>query len=271
MSYIEELFSLKGYVVVITGGGGVIPGSIAESLFRAGAKVSLWGWRKQSIESKKNEIIEKYNNANRIHTYVVNTENEIDVANALKATIKEFGNPNILVNGVGGNKGKSSFIDTDIRLFEDILKLNLLAGLVIPAKVFSKFWINNKIEGNIINIASMASYIPLSKVWAYDAAKAGVINLTMALAKELAPYKIRVNAIAPGFFLGKQNKNLLMDEKTGKLTERGKAIIEHTPYKRFGKVSDLSGISIYLASKNASNFVTGICIPVDGGYLINNI
>ena len=117
----------------------------------------------------------------------------------------------------------------------------------------------------------MASYIPLSGVWAYDAAKAGVLNLTMAIAKELAPNKIRVNAIAPGFSLGKQNKALLIDEKTGKPTDRGRAVINHTPFGRFGEPDDLSGAVVFLASKAASGFVTGVCIPIDGGYLIDNI
>ena len=271
MSYIENMFSLKDYTAVITGGGGVIPGSIAEALFKAGANVSLWGWRNESIKKKKKELIEKYGDKSRIHTYVVNTEYENEVSAALKNTIDMLGKPNLLVNGVGGNRGKSQFIETDIKLFEDILRLNLLAGLVVPTKIISKFWIDNKIEGAIINIASMASYIPLSGVWAYDAAKAGVLNLTMAIAKELAPNKIRVNAIAPGFFLGKQNKALLIDEKTGELTDRGRAVINHIPFERFGEPDELSGAVIFLASKAASGFVTGVCIPIDGGYLIDNI
>ena len=117
----------------------------------------------------------------------------------------------------------------------------------------------------------MSSYVPLSGVWAYDAAKAGVLNLTMALAKEFAPHKIRVNAIAPGFFLGKQNRRLLIDEKTGDLTERGRAVIEHTPFGRFGEPEELSGAVLFLASRKASGFVTGVCIPIDGGYLVHNI
>jgi NAD(P)-dependent dehydrogenase (short-subunit alcohol dehydrogenase family) len=108
-------------------------------------------------------------------------------------------------------------------------------------------------------------------VWAYNAAKAGVLNLTVGLAKELAPHRIRVNAIAPGFFLGKQNRALLVDERTGAYTPRGQAVIDHTPYGRFGDPEELAGAALCLASEKASGFVTGVCIPVDGGYLAHNI
>jgi NAD(P)-dependent dehydrogenase (short-subunit alcohol dehydrogenase family) len=117
----------------------------------------------------------------------------------------------------------------------------------------------------------MASYQPLSGVWGYDAAKAGVLNLTLATANEFAPYGIRVNAIAPGFFLGKQNRALLIDQKTGEYTDRGKAVIAHTPFRRFGEPQELAGATLYLASAKASGFVTGVSIPVDGGYLAFNI
>ena len=271
MSYIEDLFSLKGKIAVITGGGGVLPGIIAESLFNAGAKVSLWGWRKESIERKKKELIDKYERENDIHIFVVDTGNENRVKEALATTIEEFGIPEILVNGVGGNRGKSLFTDVEIKLFEDILRLNLLAGLVVPSKVFIKYWVENNVKASVINIASMTSYVPLSGVWAYDAAKAGVLNLTMGLAREYAPFGIRVNAIAPGFFIGKQNRSLLIDDVTGKLTDRGKAIIERTPFGRFGEPKELSAVAVFLASNSASGFVTGVSIPVDGGYLVNNI
>jgi NAD(P)-dependent dehydrogenase (short-subunit alcohol dehydrogenase family) len=117
----------------------------------------------------------------------------------------------------------------------------------------------------------MTSYNPLSGVWGYDAAKAGVLNLTKGAANEFARYGIRVNAIAPGFFIGKQNRALLIDEKTGRYTERGKAIIARTPFARFGETKELIGATLFLASSKASGFVTGISIPVDGGYLAHNI
>lgn len=158
-----------------------------------------------------------------------------------------------------------------MELFETALRLNLVAGLMIPTKVVGAYWIGRKIKGSIINMTSMSSYLPLSGVWAYGAAKAGVLNLTQAAAKEFAPYGIRVNAIAPGFFVGKQNRALLIDEKTGGLTDRGKAIIAHTPFGRFGEAHELAGALLFLASDKASGFITGISLPVDGGYLVHNI
>jgi NAD(P)-dependent dehydrogenase (short-subunit alcohol dehydrogenase family) len=175
------------------------------------------------------------------------------------------------VNGVGGNKGKSPFVDMDEAIFAEVLSLNLLAGLVTPTRAFARYWIARGIKGDVINMSSMTSYKPLSGVWAYDAAKAGVLNLTEGLAKELAPHGIRVNGIAPGFFIGNQNKALLIDEKTGDLTARGKAIIGRTPYGRFGEKSELRGALLFLASRAAAGFVTGVTIPVDGGYLVDNI
>ena len=117
----------------------------------------------------------------------------------------------------------------------------------------------------------MGSFVPLSGVWAYNAAKAGVLNMTMAAAREFAPHGIRVNAVAPGFFVGKQNRALLMDEATGELTRRGRQVIERTPLGRFGEPGELAGAVLYLASDNAAGFVTGACIPVDGGFLVDCI
>ena len=142
---------------------------------------------------------------------------------------------------------------------------------MVPTKVIAAYWIEKKIKGSIINLTSMTSYNPLSGVWAYNAAKSGVLNLTRGAANEFARYGIRVNAIAPGFFLGKQNRALLVDPETGEYTERGKAIIAHTPFGRFGKTDELVGATLFLASTRASGFVTGISIPVDGGYLAYNI
>jgi NAD(P)-dependent dehydrogenase (short-subunit alcohol dehydrogenase family) len=162
-------------------------------------------------------------------------------------------------------------VDTSIEQFKEILDLNLVAGLMIPTKVVCKHWISRGVKGCVINLASMGSYVPLSGVWAYNAAKAGVLNLTMGCAKEFAPHGIRVNAIAPGFFLGKQNRALLVDEGTGNLTERGRNVISRTPIGRFGEMADIAGAVLLLASERASGFITGACIPVDGGFLTDNI
>jgi len=271
MGYIEEMFSLRGRLAVITGGGGVIAGALAEALLRAGASLSLWGRGKASLDEAVQRLSQIASSEAHVRTVVVDTSDERGVERALARTEAEQCIPHILVNSVGGNRGKSDFIDTEVELFESVLRLNLVAGLLVPTKVIARRWIENKIEGTVINLASMASYIPLSGVWAYDAAKAGVVNLTMACAKEFAPHGIRVNAIAPGFFLGKQNRTLLKDDKTGELTERGKQVIDHTPFGRFGDAGELAGAVLYLASSRASGFVTGVTIPVDGGYLVHNV
>ena len=270
--YLEEMFGLKSTVAVITGGAGVIAHALAAALLKAGAKVALWELERSAIDEAMSRLTETVEGAkDRLFGYEVDTGIEEAVANAIGATEKAFGPPNLLVNGVGGNRGKCAFVDQDMATFEFVLKLNLVAGLMVPTKVFAAYWIKSKIKGAIINMASMASYIPLSGVWAYDAAKAGVFNLTQASAKEFAPHGIRVNALAPGFFVGKQNRALLYDEKTGELTERGKAIIAHTPNGRFGETEELAGTLLFLASPKASGFVTGVSLAVDGGYLIDNI
>jgi len=272
MSYVEEMFDLSGTRVVITGGAGAIAGAFAETLLQAGAAVALWGHRQSTIDEAVQRIRGLLPDAkDRLVGLQADTGADAAVKAALAATEKVLGPPNLLVNGVGGNRGKSAFVDTDMETFEFVLKLNLVAGLMIPTKVFAAYWIERKIQGSIINVTSMASYVPLSGVWAYGAAKAGVLNLTQAAAKEFAPHGIRVNAIAPGFVIGKQNRALLIDEKTGELTDRGKAIIAHTPFGRFSEASELAGALLFLASDKASGFVTGVSLPVDGGYLIHNI
>ena len=273
--YLEEMFGLSDTVAVITGGAGAIAGALAAALLRAGAKVALWGHHQSTIDGAIDRLKGEIGAAgDRLFGYQVDTGDEEAVRSALAATVKGFGTPNLLVNGVGGTggtRGKSAFVDQDMETFEFVLKLNLIAGLMVPTKVFAAYWMASKTRAAVINMTSMASYVPLSGVWAYDAAKAAVLNLTQASAKEFAPHGIRVNAIAPGFFVGKQNWALLYDEKTGELTDRGRAIIAHTPYGRFGETDELAGALLYLASPRASGFVTGVSLAVDGGYLVDNI
>ena len=271
MAYLDSMFSLSNKRIVITGGGGVIAGALSEALLSAGASLSLWGRGRSSLDAAVKRLSSHGSGRGNVHTVVVDTMDEHGVEQALSLTEQKIGMPHILINGVGGNRDKTNFVDLDMKLFEEVLRLNLSAGLLVPTKIFARRWIETAVEGTIINIASMSSYIPLSGVWAYDAAKAAVLNLTMGCAKEFAPHGIRVNAIAPGFFLGKQNRALLVDEKTGGLTERGKAVIDHTPMGRFGEAHELAGAVLFLANSSASGFVTGITIPVDGGYLVHNI
>ncbi len=269
MGYLEEKFGLAGRTVVLTGGGGVLAGSMAETLLRAGANVSLWDLFEEPVKEAARRLCSEVGAEGRVSYVVSDAGDEKSVAEAVRATVSKFGGIDVLVNAAGGNRGKTAFVDTDMKQFEEVLKLNLVAGFMVPTMVVCRHWIEHKLKGSIINMASMSSYIPLSGVWAYDAAKAGVMNLTMAAAKEFAPHGIRVNAIAPGFFIGKQNRALLIDEKSGELTQRGRDVISRTPAGRFGEPGDLAGAVVFLSGDNASGFVTGICIPVDGGFLVD--
>jgi NAD(P)-dependent dehydrogenase (short-subunit alcohol dehydrogenase family) len=271
MSYLDDMFALDGRTVVITGGGGAIAGAMSEALLSAGATVALWDIEKKFADAAIERLTKITGAGDRLFGVQVDAMSEESVREAVQETESAAGRIDILINAAGGNQNKSSFVETDMEQFEFVLKLNLVAGLMVPTKVVAKHWIENGVEGAIINLASMSSYVPLSGVWAYDAAKAAVMNLTMGAAKEFAANKIRVNALAPGFFIGKQNRALLLDEKTGNLTPRGEDVIRHTPAGRFGEVSELAGATLFLASNAAAGFVTGVTLPVDGGYLIQNI
>jgi NAD(P)-dependent dehydrogenase (short-subunit alcohol dehydrogenase family) len=271
MSFLEEMFGLSGKTAIVAGGAGVIGSVMSEALLKAGANVVVWSRTQASIDKTLQKLTDNKSTQRRLAGRCVDTAKAAEVADALQAAVDQFTAPEILVNAVGGNIGKAPFVETELKQFEQVLHLNLVAGLMIPTQVVAAYWIEKGIQGSVINLASMSSYNPLSGVWAYDAAKAGVLNLTMGAANEFARFGIRVNAIAPGFFLGKQNRALLIDEKTGEYTARGKAVIAHTPYGRFGEAQELMGATLFLASPKASGFVTGISIPVDGGYLAYNI
>jgi len=272
MSFIESMFSLENKTIAITGGGGAIPGTLAVAYAKAGATVILWGrGTNHPMAAAAAKVAEESGSA-KVYAVTVDTASPAACEAAIAESEKLAGRaPDVLVNGVGGNRGKAPFVDMDEAIFKDVVELNLLAGLVTPTRAFARYWIARGIKGCVINMTSMSSYKPLSGVWAYDASKAGVLNLNEGLAKELAPHGIRVNAIAPGFFIGNQNRALLIDEKTGDLTARGKAVVGHTPFGRFGDVKELCGAAIFLASDAAAGFVTGVSLPVDGGYLTDNI
>ncbi len=271
MSYLEDIYGLTNQTAIVAGGGGVIGQAMAYALLAAGANVVIWSRSQTSVDQALEQLDTEAAGAGRTTGRQVDTGDEEQVHVALEAACRQFPRPSILINAVGGNIGRTPFVETDLEQFEKVLHLNLTAGLVIPTKVVAAYWIAEGIPGAIINLASMASYTPLSGVWGYDAAKAGVLNLTQAAAGEFARHGIRVNAIAPGFFLGKQNRDLLIDAKSGDCTPRGKAVIDRTPFGRFGEPEELAGVTLFLASTKASGFVTGISIPVDGGYLVHNI
>ena len=269
MKYSETLFGLSGRTAVITGGAGTLCGAIAEGFLKSGARVALWGHHKETLNNQKAHLTSLGAEPESIACFSVDLTKEEETKNAITVTANHFGTPDILVNGVGGSSIRKPLMEADVTEFERTLLLNLSGGCFIPSKTFASYWIAERISGCILNIASMGSFNPLSGAWAYSAAKAGVVNQTMGYACELAPYGIRVNAIAPGFFLGKQNRRLLRNED-GTPTERGKNVLAHTPAKRFGEPQELSGAAIFLCS-NAAGFITGITLPVDGGYLCHNI
>jgi NAD(P)-dependent dehydrogenase (short-subunit alcohol dehydrogenase family) len=264
------MFSLEGRTAVVTGGGGVLCSRMAEALAQAGASVILWDIRQDALDEKLAQIRRTIGDDRRAHAVQVDLMNEDSIRSAIEKSVKFTGRVEILLNGAGGNRGRSTLQEVKTEDIEFVLKLNLLAGCILPVKHFSKYWIEEKIKGTIINIASMASFSPLSGVYAYSAAKAAVMNQTVAQAKELAPYGIRANAIAPGFLVAEQNRALLLNPD-GSLTPRGQAVIHHTPAGRFGEPHELVGAILFLASEKAAGFVSGITLPIDGGYLAFNI
>jgi NAD(P)-dependent dehydrogenase (short-subunit alcohol dehydrogenase family) len=268
MSYIENLFSVKDKVFVLTGGGGVLAGAIGEGLAKAGAKIALLDIRLEYAQARANEIQQKGGIAKAFET------NVLDVSILEKTHIKiksELGSIDVLINLAGGNMPGASIMpdqtifDLKIADFEKVVSLNL-NGSVYPTMVFSKDMADKK-KGCIINISSMAAYRAISRQLGYSAAKAAISNFTRWMAMEMAMKfgdGLRVNAIAPGFFVGDQNRNLLINED-GSYTERGKTVIANTPMGRFGEAEELIGAIIFLTS-DASKFVTGVVLPIDGGF-----
>jgi len=271
MSYVEDLFGLSGKTAVITGGGGTLGSAMGAGFAKAGANVVLWDVREDALKQKVAILARECGDPTRIASVTVDLMDEDAIARAFDESARRFGRVDILLNACGGNRGKCPLVEQKVEDYEFVLRLNLIAGCLAPTKAFAKYCIANEVKGCVINIASMASFIPLSGVWAYDAAKAAVKNQTVAFAKELAPHGIRVNAIAPGFFLADQNRALLIDEKTGKPTPRGELVLSKTPFGRFGQPEELCGVAILLASDKAAGFVSGITVPVDGAYLCDSI
>ncbi len=269
---------LKDKVCVITGGGGVIGTAIAEALASAGVKIAILDIREAVAVSLASSL------NSRFHTKCTGLEcNVLDKDSLIKvaAKVEELLGPvDILINGAGGNSPEATtrqeevnasnmenlnetFFGLKMEGFQKVFDLNFI-GTVLPSMVFGEKMVRRG-KGTILNISSMNAYKALTKIPAYSAAKASVNNFTEWLAVHFAKTGVRVNAIAPGFFLTNQNRFLLTDEKTGELTPRGNKIIANTPMGKFGEPEDLQGAVLFLVS-DISKFVTGICIPVDGGY-----
>jgi NAD(P)-dependent dehydrogenase (short-subunit alcohol dehydrogenase family) len=263
-----SLFDLTGKVAVVTGGAGVLGLQMARGLGKAGAVIIICDIKnaEEKAEELKSEGITS-------RGYVINVLEKEEIKKCCDAVIKDFPIIDILVNAAGGNMKEAttskelSFFDLPLTALEKVISLNLFGGAILPSQVFGKFMAENKTGGSIINISSMNAFRPLTRVPGYSAAKAAVNNFTQWLAVYLAQEynrNLRVNAIAPGFFSTEQNRFLLFDDK-GELTERGKLIIAHTPMGKFGEPEELIGALIYLSS-DASKFVTGVVLPIDGGF-----
>ncbi len=265
----KELFDIKGKVIVITGGGGVLCGTMAKALGKAGAKIAVL----DLIEAAAEKIVDEIkSNGGRAVAVKCNVLDKNSLESAHEKITSELGKIDILINGAGGNKKEAttspdlSFFDLPSEAVRFVFELNFI-GTLLPCQVFGREMAKNG-GGIILNVSSMCAFSPLTKVPAYSAAKAAVSNFTQWLAVHVCQNyskDIRVNAIAPGFFLTEQNRFLLTDEKTGELTARGKTIIDHTPMGRFGQPEDLIGTVMWLLS-DAAKFVTGVVVPIDGGF-----
>ncbi len=277
------VFTNKEKIAVVTGAGGTLCSEMARALAMQGMKVALLGRDKEKLNLVERQIREAGGSAISVSADVTSVE---AVNNARDIIEREFGLCNILINGAGGNQtqavttinefdkkelnepeeGFRGFFNLDIPLFKNVIEVNTM-GTVIPCKIFGKDMAANG-GGSIVNIASLNSYRPLSRVAAYAMAKAGIASFTQWLAVYLAPANIRVNAIAPGFFLNDRSQKLLMTADGG-YTDRGANIIRQTPMKHFGQADELIGCLNWLIDDASAGFVTGIVVPVDGGFLAN--
>jgi NAD(P)-dependent dehydrogenase (short-subunit alcohol dehydrogenase family) len=266
-----SLFSLEGKTALVTGGGGVLGRAMAKGLAAAGARVAVADLDAKAAERTAAEIVAAGGTSRGFRADAMSATDLAALRDALTA---EWGTPDILLSTVGGNVKDAttsdvmSFFDMPLPALERVVALNLFAGAILPAQVFGRAMAAKPDGASIINVSSMNAFRPLTRILGYSAAKAAVSNFTQWLAVHLAQNyspKVRVNAIAPGFFLTDQNRFLLTEEATGELTARGKSIIAHTPAGRFGAPEDLVGAVVFLSSA-AAVFVTGIVMPIDGGF-----
>lgn len=267
--------SLRGKVAVVTGAGGVLCSMFSEALAMAGAKVAMLDINDKAVKIKAAEIVEK---GGCVRAYGCNVLDKKSLEKARDEIAEELGYCNILINGAGGNNpmattdyeyyekntsvGKS-FFDLEPEGVEFVFNLNYM-GSFLATQVFAKDMIGKK-GCSIINISSMNAFTPLTKIPAYSGAKAAISNYTQWLAVHFSKVGIRCNAMAPGFFVTKQNEKLLYNED-GTPTERTKKIINSTPMERFGEPEELIGTLLYLCNEKASGFVNGVVIPIDGGF-----
>ena len=265
----NSLFEVNNKRIVITGGAGVLCGALAKDLAAQGAKVCIADYD----EFRANELAKEITAAGGFALPIrMNVLDKDQVQCGFSCALETMGGIDVLINGAGGNKKEAtatdelSFFDMPADAIRWVFDLNFI-GSLLPSQVFGRYMAEQK-QGNILNVSSMSAFCALTKVGTYSAAKAAVSNFTEWLAVHMCQNystDIRVNAIAPGFFLTDQNRFLLTDEKTGELTPRGQTIIDHTPMGRFGAPEELCGTVRWLLS-DASKFVTGTVIPIDGGF-----
>lgn len=267
--YLLELFDLEDKVAVVTGGGGVLCGTMSRVLGQLGVRVAVLDLFPEAAQKVADDIKAVGGEAIAVQCDVLKKDS---VEAAARRVVAAYGRVDILINGAGGNKKEATtspdlaFFDLPADAVQWVFNLNFI-GTLLPSQVFGRLMAEQG-QGSILNMSSMSALQPLTRVPAYSAAKAAVSNFTQWLAvhvaQEYSP-TIRVNALAPGFFLTEQNRFLLTDEATGDLTPRGKTIITNTPMDRFGAPEELIGTTIWLLSP-AAEFVTGITVPVDGGF-----
>jgi NAD(P)-dependent dehydrogenase (short-subunit alcohol dehydrogenase family) len=263
----HDLFNLDQEVAVVVGGTGVLGGAMAEALAAAGARVAVVGRHAERGQARVRAMEAA---GGRAMFQAADAMDCASLAKARDAILAKWGTVSVLVNGAGGNKPEATiavggdFCRLPLDAWKDVFDLNLVGGCLLPSQVFAEPMLAAK-KGSIINIASMSAILPLSRVVAYSASKAAVVNLTQFLAREWALRGIRVNAISPGFFPAEQNRAMLY-KPDGSYSERSEQIIGHTPLRRFGEAHELAGVVVWLASPRAASFVTGQNIAVDGGF-----
>jgi NAD(P)-dependent dehydrogenase (short-subunit alcohol dehydrogenase family) len=267
-----SLFNLDGEVAVVIGATGVLGGAIARGFAASGAKVAVLGRNEERGQACVKEISAGGGVAKFFQMNAVEKES---VVAAHDSITEAFGPTTILLNAAGGNDPKvtvtpeNSFEQIPLEAWRQNFDLNLVGGVMLPCQVFGPGMVARG-KGSVINIASVSAHIPLSRVVSYSSAKAAVLSLTQFLAREWATSGVRVNSITPGFFPAEQNRKLLYNED-GSPTPRAEAILGHTSMNRFGESKELVGAAIFLAAHQASSFVTGTDIRVDGGYLSQTI
>ena len=254
MSYIDEMFGLSGKVATVIGGAGVLAGAMADGLAKAGASIAILDRNGEKAEEKAAALRDLGTNAMAI---AFDATNKQQMQNAEEKISQQLGGTDILINAPGINSS-TPFFEIAEEEWERILQVNL-KSMFLACQVFGKKMVDRGNGGSIINISSASSGPPLSKVFTYSISKAGINNLTQFLAREWATKRVRVNAIAPGFFPAEQNRKILTPERVAD-------IMRHTPANRFGDAEELIGAVIWLASEKASSFVTGAIIRVDGGF-----